>query len=109
MKWFMKTIAERKVVKVVEVVATNLYLLFVAAQPVWAGSLTADTAPMDNVMNFMLTWVIRIGIAVAIFGGIEFGFAYSNDNPDSKNRALRHMASGFIIAGIAKAPAIFGF
>lgn len=68
-----------------------------------------DTGAMNEVVNMLLGWVQKIGIVVAVFGGIEFGFAYANDNADSKNRALRHMASGFIVAAIASTPSIFGF
>ena len=75
---------------------------------VFAG-ITADTTSLDNVLMFVLQWVTRIGVVIAIFGGIDFTIAFMSDNPENRTRGLKVIAAGLMLAAIAKAPQIFGF
>lgn len=98
------TIIDLKKTITITVITT---LLFTTA--VFAGGLTADTSALDNVLQFVLQWVVRVGIIIAILGGIDFAIAFMSDNPENKTRGLKIIVAGFMLAALAKAPEIFGF
>lgn len=59
------------------------------------GSETWNTA-----MDFLLTWVPRLG-ALMLFGGvIEYAIAYQSDNANQKTQGIRLMVAGGMVMGI---------
>lgn len=68
----------------------------------------ADTAAIDNVIKWIADWSGKIGLIVAFFGGIQTALAFKNDDADAKVRGLKTLASGFMVAGIAKSLDLFG-
>ena len=80
-------------------------LLLTTAIPVAAAT---DTTAIDTIVDFFATWITKIGLVVAFFGGCQVGFAFKNDDSDAKTRGLHTVASGLIVAGICAARGIFG-
>lgn len=79
----------------------TVVMLFMSADP--------DTKPLDDITKYILAWVSRIGIVVAIFGAIQTALGFKNDDADAKVRGLKTLASGLMVSGIANAPDLLGF
>lgn len=63
----------------------------------------------DNMVKFITKWFTRIGMVVALVGGIMFGFGIKDDNADTKQRGLMTLVAGLVVAAIcAGAGTIFG-
>ncbi|MDE7364036.1 MAG: hypothetical protein K2N27_04000 [Ruminococcus sp.] len=71
-----------------------------------SGSSTADTA-YNNVINFFITWIRRIGAMVAFVGAVMFGLAIKNNDADQKQNGLLTMVAGFVIFAICLAVDMF--
>lgn len=61
----------------------------------------ADAAASWNqVMNFIIEWVPRLGGVLLFLGGIEFALAYKNEDANAKTNATRLMISGAMVIAI---------
>ena len=65
-----------------------------------SGSATADSA-YQNVVNFFLVWIRRVGALVALIGGVMFGLAVKNNDGEQKQAGILTMVAGFIVFAIA--------
>lgn len=61
---------------------------------------TNDATTFNNVVDFIVTWVQRIGYVVGFIGAVQFGFALKQDDADQKQRGLMTLASGFVVVAI---------
>lgn len=64
-----------------------------------SGSSDADSA-YESVMDFIITWVRRIGAAVAFFGGIMLALALKKNDADQKEDGIKTMVAGFVVWAI---------
>lgn len=71
-----------------------------------SGSGTADTA-YQNVMNFIVTWIRRLGAAVALFGGIMLALGFKDNDADSKEKGIKTMIAGFVVWAICAGISMF--
>ena len=71
-----------------------------------SGSGTADTA-YSNVMNFIVTWIRRLGAAVALFGGIMLALGFKDNDADSKEKGIKTMVAGFVVWAICAGIGMF--
>ncbi len=71
-----------------------------------SGSADADTA-YQSVINVILTWVRRVGAAVAIFGAIMLGLGFKRDEADQKENGIKTMVAGFVVWAICGAAGLF--
>lgn len=71
-----------------------------------AGSSSAENA-YKTTIEFFITWIRRIGAAVALIGGIMFGLAIKDNNADQKQAGLMTMVAGFVVFGICMAADMF--
>lgn len=71
-----------------------------------SGSTTADTA-YTNVINFFITWIRRLGAAVAFFGAVMFGLAFKKDDADGKENGIKTMIAGFLVWAVCGVVALF--
>ena len=60
-----------------------------------------------TVLNFFITWIRRIGAAMALIGGIMFGLAIKENQSDQKQAGLMTMVAGFIVVAICLAANMF--
>lgn len=61
---------------------------------------TNDATSFNTVVDFIVTWVQRIGYVIGFIGAVQFGLAFKNDDADGKQRGLMTLASGFIVVAI---------
>lgn len=105
-KGFLKKISDnnkRYAVKLWCRIATAIVCvmgLFGTTITAYAQQTTNSAASFDNVVSFVVTWVQRIGYVVAFTGGVQFGFAWKNDDAEAKQRGLMTLAAGFIVVAI---------
>ena len=71
-----------------------------------SSSSAADSA-YESTLDHFLTWVRRVGAAVAIFGAFAFALALKKKDPDSKEEAIWTMAAGFVVWSIVGAADMF--
>ena len=71
-----------------------------------SGSEAADSA-YQNVINFFITWIRRIGAMVALVGAVMFGLAIKNNDADQKQNGLLTMVAGFVVFAICLAVDMF--
>lgn len=88
------------------VIQYTLLIVFMTSRCAFAGG--ANTDQIDNVIKWIAEWSGKIGLVVAFFGGIQVSLAFKNDDADAKVRGLKTLASGFMVAGIAKSLDLFG-
>ncbi len=68
---------------------------------------TGAEGSYTTVLTFFITWIRRIGAAVALIGGIMFGLAIKDNNADQKQTGLMTMVAGFIVVAICLAADMF--
>lgn len=92
--------------KKIKIISITVVMVFLMSKMVFAAD--ASTEALDNVVNWMATWVGRIGLVVAFFGGIQTSLGFKNDDADAKVRGLKTLASGFMVFGVSKSLDLFG-
>ncbi|MDD5947205.1 MAG: hypothetical protein PUC41_05335 [Oscillospiraceae bacterium] len=71
------------------------------------GTTTSADSTFQNVVNFFVTWLRRIGALVAFIGGIMFALAIKNNDADQKQSGLLTMVAGFVAAALCTAVDMF--
>lgn len=66
-------------------------------------ALETDTKTIDTFIDFVVAWVIKIGGAVALIGGIMFALAFQREDSEGKTRGLQTIMAGLMAAAIAVA------
>ncbi|MCX0386717.1 hypothetical protein ACSXAS_15410 (plasmid) [Clostridium perfringens] len=69
---------------------------------------SADTSQIDGITKWIATWVSRVGVAVAFFGGIQTAFGFKNDDANAKTAGLKTLASGFMVFALCQSLDLFG-
>lgn len=69
---------------------------------------TADTSKIDEITRWIATWISRVGLAVAFFGGIQTAFGFKNDDANAKTAGLKTLASGFMVFALCQSLNLFG-
>ncbi|MBR6982330.1 MAG: hypothetical protein IKH75_02150 [Ruminococcus sp.] len=67
---------------------------------------TAESA-YENTIDFFITWIRRIGAAVAFIGAVMFGFAIKNDDAERKQTGLMTLAAGFVVWAVCAGADMF--
>lgn len=72
---------------------------------VYAADGTSNTsndgsAQWNTVMDFLLTWIPRLGGLMLFGGAIEYAIAYQSENAGQKTNAVRIMVAGGMLIGI---------
>ena len=71
-----------------------------------SGSSSADAA-YENTMDFIITWIRRVGAAIALFGGFMLALGLKNNEPEPKARGIMAMVAGFVVWAICGAVDMF--
>lgn len=80
-------------------------IFYAALMPIAIAS-CAD-AKWNSVIDFILPWISRMGGAVILVGGVMFGLAFKNDDPDSKTKGIRTVIAGCIILAVGLSSGTF--
>lgn len=67
---------------------------------------TADSA-YENTIDFFITWIRRVGAAVAFIGAIMFALAIKNDDAERKQAGLMTLAAGFVVWAVCAGADMF--
>ncbi|MGI6534160.1 MAG: hypothetical protein ACOX23_06085 [Peptococcia bacterium] len=97
-----------KVLKILTVVFLVAVLMVTFASPVLGqqqqgGSVNAYDVGFNNlnmVLNFIVSWVYRLGFVIAFFGALQLILGFMNDDADAKVSGLKVLAAGFMLAGL---------
>ena len=90
----------------VRAAAARTVILPMAGGGATTGSATAESS-YQTVLTFFITWLRRIGAAVALIGGIMFGLAIKDNNAEQKQAGLMTMVAGFVVVAICLAAGMF--
>lgn len=55
---------------------------------------------IDNLAGLATTIVVAIGVVVAVFGGLQLGLGFAQDNPDAQSRGVKFLVGGIIGASV---------
>lgn len=77
--------------------------LSILTAPVYVHAAPDADAAWNTVMEFVLTWVPRLGGVLLFIGAIEFAIAYKNEDSNSKTNATRLMIAGAMVIAIPMA------
>ena len=67
---------------------------------------TADSA-YENTIDFFITWIRRVGAAIAFIGAIMFALAIKNDDAERKQQGLMTLAAGFVVWAVCAGADMF--
>lgn len=67
---------------------------------------TADSA-YENTIDFFITWIRRVGAAIAFIGAIMFALAIKNDDAERKQAGLMTLAAGFVVWAVCAGADMF--
>lgn len=69
----------------------------------------ASTDSIDTFVAEIGKWLIKIGVVVAMVGGVMFALGWQREDSEGKSRGLLTIMAGFMVAAIGASPAAFGF
>ncbi len=88
-------------------IATTCSAVLVTLTPTMAFAASTDT--IDVFVAEIGKWLVKIGVVIAMVGGIMFALAWQREDAEGKSRGLLTLMAGFMIAAIGASPAAFGF
>jgi len=66
----------------------------------WLLSMLNSDKPVGMVLSMMWTAFKIIGAVLIVFGAVQMGFAFKNDDADGKTKGMRAALSGAIVVAI---------
>lgn len=88
-------------------IATTCSAVLVTLTPTMAFAASTDT--IDVFVAEIGKWLVKIGVVIAMVGGIMFALGWQREDAEGKSRGLLTLMAGFMIAAIGASPAAFGF
>ncbi len=83
----------------------TLVLMYALFAPIFM--VHAADAKWNTVINFFVVWIERLGGAVILVGGVEYGLAFKNDDADAKTRGIKTIIAGCIVLAVGLSSSIF--
>ena len=93
--------------KAPKLIATTCSAVLVTLTPTMAFAASTDT--IDVFVAEIGKWLVKIGVVIAMVGGIMFALGWQREDAEGKSRGLLTLMAGFMIAAIGASPAAFGF
>lgn len=87
------------------IMSVVLFMVLITPQIVFAGE--AGDAEWSFLTGLIKKWGSRIGGALALFGGIEFGLAWKDNDPAGKSQGLKFVISGLIVLAVCANADVF--
>jgi TRAP-type C4-dicarboxylate transport system permease small subunit len=54
----------------------------------------------DNVLNWILGWIGRIGIVIAIWGAVQIGLSFSSEDAGQRRKGILELISGLMVMAV---------
>lgn len=67
------------------------------------------TGSIDTFVTAICKWLVKIGVVVAMVGGVMFALGWQREDSEGKSRGLLTLMAGFMVAAIGASPSAFGF
>lgn len=64
-------------------------------------------AKWNEVIDFILPWISRLGGVVILIGAVEFGLAFKSDDAEGKTKGMRTVIAGCIVIGVGLSSSTF--
>ncbi|MGD9678881.1 MAG: hypothetical protein AB7V16_11125 [Vulcanibacillus sp.] len=64
---------------------------------------TAGVDKFDNMVTWVASWVGRVGLLVAFWGGVQVAFSLSDHDAGQKRNGILFLVSGLMVFGISVA------
>ncbi len=83
----------------------QVFMLALILMPVCSAS--AAEAKWNGVIQFIVPWIEKLGGALALWGGVDVGLGFKNDDAEGKTKGWRLLISGFIVIAVALSSGTF--
>lgn len=82
---------------------TIIGAVIIFTEPVYAagGATGATGTKIDLLAQTIAGWSQKVGGVIAFFGGLQTAMGFKNDDPEVKNKGLKTIASGGLVAAVA--------
>lgn len=67
------------------------------------------TESIDTFVAAIGKWLVKIGVVVAMVGGVMFALGWQREDSEGKSKGLLTIMGGFMVAAIGASPSAFGF
>lgn len=94
--------------KIPQKIATVCSALLVTMMPTVAFAAEADTSTLDDFIEFICSWLKKIGAVVMLVGAVLFALGWQRDDAEGKTRGLQTLMAGAMVVAIGASPDIFG-
>jgi len=64
-------------------------------------STTAGVDKFDNMVTWVASWVGRVGLLVAFWGGVQVAFSLSDHDAGQKRNGILFLVTGLMVFGIS--------
>jgi len=103
---------KKRIMRTVLFISTVILMLSLSALTVYAeegggGGGDAGVTAWDNVMDFIVPWIGRLGGAIMLVGGVMFALGWKNDDVDGRARGLQTLIAGAIVVAVGVSSDIF--
>lgn len=90
-------------------VATYFYILCsdLTMITAYASGANAGDDKFQTVIDFITPWITKLGGVVILFGAVEFGLAFKNDDPEGKTKGVRTAIAGCIVFAVGMSADLF--
>lgn len=93
------------------IASTYIYLLFseLMLSTAYASGTgaTAGDDKFQTVIDFITPWISKLGGVVILFGAVEFGLAFKNDDAEGKTKGIRTAIAGCIVFAVGMSADLF--
>ena len=81
-----------------------IYALLIPLNRVYAA--TAEDK-WNDMIDFLVPWITRLGGIVLLIGVVEFGLAFKSDDAEGKTKGMRTAIAGCIVFAVGLSSSIF--
>lgn len=77
------------------------------AHAAYAGLDTGKLSAFDDIIDFILSLVTKLGIGVGVWGGIDVALSFKSDSPEQKDKGMKLLLSGVALICVGASASYF--